>query len=99
MNNLQFDNIEYNDFNKQLYAKVFSDNKNLFALCIEKSEILLELEFSIETQAIISLNGSIGEAILKAPITDEQKIERCQEALQNILWDYFHPPKQKMEIK
>ena len=86
----QYD-IEYDNPEKHLSIKVLSNQEKLIGVWFEKNEPVLVVNYDKKNQKFAKLEGSLGQQLQKTDLSEEIKIERVLEALNNSLWDYFHP--------
>lgn len=90
----KIENVDYEDISKQIAVKILSNDKNFYAIWIEKSCIVMELNYSKKDNKIKLLEGKLGLKIQNSNLTLEDKVLRCAEALQHVLWDYIHKPEE-----
>jgi len=85
-----FKNIDFDDPKKQLSVKVLSNHDNFYAIWIEKDKLVMELHYSIKEKQIKLLSGELGNAIYNLNLNEEQKINRCSDAINNALFSYYN---------
>lgn len=80
-----FENAE-----KQIVVKVLSNENKFYAIWIEKDELVMEIAYSKVEQKINTIEGTLGKNINKAHLSELEKIARCTEALDHVLWEHTH---------
>jgi hypothetical protein len=91
MNKNEIYDIEFEDLENQSSIRVLADKNRLFAAWLKKDEMYLEVHFDKKENNFIRLEGSLGQKLKKTDFSNEDKLERVLESLNNGLWNYFHP--------
>ena len=82
--------INFENTEKQIAVKVLSNEDNFYAIWIKKDSLVMEISYSKKDQTINILDGTLGKSINESKLTEKEKISRCAEALEHVLWEYTH---------
>lgn len=90
--------IDYNDFNNRKIIRVIIEEEKLLAIFIQNDNLLLEVHYDKNNNKFNTLNGCWGEKFKKSSFSEEQKMDKILNLLQDNLKDYFYVSNTKKSI-